>query len=116
MGMQHERTRNVVAALGLAAAVALPVAAVAAAEQSPRQHTVVMDNMNFGSMPAGAKVGDTIIWVNRDTVPHTATTRGKGFDVRLQAGQRAKMTLKKAGNFAVYCIYHPAMRTSLKVS
>ena len=81
-----------------------------------REITVTMDNMVFGRMPADAKVGDTIIWVNNDTVQHTATARDGSFDVRLQPGKRARTVLSKAGNLAIYCIYHPMMRTTLRVA
>ena len=99
------------AALGLAS-----LAAAAPAAGSPRQHVVTMANMSFGRLPANVHVGDTIVWVNRDTVPHTATARNKSFDVRVGAGKRASMTVKQAGNVPIYCIYHPAMRGSLKVA
>lgn len=97
----------------LAAASAVPAAAQ---NSGPREITVTMDNMVFGSMPSDAKVGDTIMWVNNDTVQHTATARDGSFDVRLQPGQRGKTVLKKAGNMAIYCIYHPMMRTTLRVA
>jgi plastocyanin len=98
--------------------VALAAAMPAGAQQEsgPREHTVTMDNMVFGRMPTGAKVGDTIIWVNNDTVQHTATARDASFDVRLQPGQRGRTVLKKAGNLAIYCIYHPMMRTTLRIA
>lgn len=86
------------------------------AQAKPRQHVVVMSNMNFGRLPADARVGDTILWVNRDSVPHTATARNKSFDVRTGTGQRARMTLRRAGVYPIYCIYHPAMRGTLKVN
>jgi plastocyanin len=89
----------------------------AGAQQSgPREIIVTMDNMVFGRMPTDAKVGDTIIWVNNDTVQHTATARDGSFDVRLQPGKRGRTTLTKAGNLAIYCIYHPMMRTTLRVA
>jgi plastocyanin len=97
----------------LAAASAVPAAAQ---NSGPREITVTMDNMVFGSMPSDAKVGDTIVWVNNDTVQHTATARDGSFDVRLQPGQRGKTVLKKAGNMAIYCIYHPMMRTTLRIA
>ena len=81
-----------------------------------RAFTVIMDNMVFGKMPGDAKVGDVIVWDNRDTVQHTATARDGSFDVRLQPGKKARTVLKKAGNLAVWCIYHPMMRTTLKVA
>lgn len=91
-------------------------AAPARLPAAPQKHVVVMANMSFGKLPAGVKVGDTIQWVNRDTVPHTATARDKSFDVRVQQGQSVSMVVKKPGNIAFYCIYHPAMRGTLSVA
>ena len=87
----------------------------APAAASPRQHVVVMDNMRYGRIPAGLKVGDTIVWANRDTVPHTVTARNRSFDVRIAPGKSVRMTLRKAGSQPFYCILHPAMRGTLTV-
>jgi plastocyanin len=86
------------------------------AQSSPREIVVVMDNMNFGRLPTDAKIGDVIIWDNRDTVQHTATARDGSFDVRLQPGKKGRTVLRKAGSLAIYCIYHPMMRATLSVS
>ena len=107
--------------LGIAGATALLTfalitTAATAGSPAPQKHTVVMANMSFGKLPGGVKVGDTIVWVNRDTVPHTATARDKSFDVRVQQGQSVTMVVKKPGNIAFYCIYHPAMRGTLAVA
>lgn len=90
--------------------------APAASAPAAREFTVTMGNMAYGRMPAGLKVGDVIVWVNRDTVPHTATARDRSFDVRANQGQTVRMTIKKAGTFSIYCIYHPAMRTTMTVT
>jgi plastocyanin len=97
-------------------AACLTSATPSAAEPEAREIVVVMDNMNFGRLPADAKVGDIIIWDNRDTVQHTATARDSSFDVRLQPGQKGRTVLRKAGNLAIYCIYHPMMRATLRVA
>jgi plastocyanin len=94
----------------------LAMAGSASSQNAPRQHIVTMSNMSFGRIPANLKVGDTIIWVNGDTVPHSITARDKSFDLRTGPRRRAQMTLKKAGTIPIYCIYHPAMRASLKVA
>lgn len=94
---------------GITATRAVPRAA-------PHQFTVTMANMTYGKLPAGVKVGDIIIWVNRDTVPHSATARDRSFDVRLGQGQTTRTTMTKPGTFAIYCIYHPAMRGTLVVA
>ena len=110
-------TRRFLARLGLAASVAcLAASAPSGAQPASREIVVPMDNMNFGRLPSDAKVGDTIVWDNRDTVQHTATARDGSFDVRLQPGQKGRTVLTKAGNLAIYCIYHPMMRGTLKVA
>jgi plastocyanin len=109
--------RGALTSIALAAiAACLTSATPSSAEPAAREIVVVMDNMNFGRLPTDAKVGDVIIWDNRDTVQHTATARDSSFDVRLQPGQKGRTVLRKAGNLAIYCIYHPMMRATLKVA
>ncbi len=111
MGVRVMTTVKAVLMLG-----ALSVAAAASSQAGPKQYTVVMSNMNYGAIPTTAKVGDTIIWVNRDSVPHTVTARDHSFDLRVAPGQSGRLTLQKAGTFAVYCIFHAMMRGTLKVA
>lgn len=95
----------------------LPLLALGPGEAAgPKVHTVVMANMRFGPMPAKLRAGDTIIWVNRDLVPHTATSGPGGFDIRLDGGARKKMTVPRAGSFPVICRFHPGMRATLAAS
>ena len=96
---------------GLAVLLMSPAYAAA-----PRTHVVVIDKMKFGPVPKLVRPGDTIIWVNRDLVPHTATSRPGGFDIQLEGGARKKMSVSRAGLFPVVCRYHPGMRTTLKVA
>jgi plastocyanin len=69
--------------------------------------------MRFGPVPPIIKAGDTIVWVNRDIVAHTATARNGSFDVVIPSGQSATMVIRQAGTIPFYCRYHPAMRGSL---
>jgi plastocyanin len=97
----------------------LAVAAIAGtsvAEAAPQDHVVTMANMSYGQIPTGLTVGDTITWVNRDTVLHTVTARDKSFDIRLNPGQSARMTLQKPGAIPFYCTLHTMMRGTLYVS
>ena len=60
----------------LAAAVAIAVFAAASAsfgQAGGRDYTVTMSNMDYGAIPANLKVGDTIVWMNHDTVQHSVT-------------------------------------------
>jgi plastocyanin len=100
----------------LAAAVAAAAFPAAAAAPAHHEHVVAMAGMRFGAMPAGLKVGDTILWVNRDIVPHTATARDRSFDVTVQPRQSARVTLRRAGAIAFYCRFHPTMQGRLAVA
>ena len=101
----------------LAGGTAATLAAVLlapAAWAAPKTYQVVIDKMSFGAMPAGVRVGDTILWVNRDIVRHTATARG-AFDVDLPAKAVGRSKVSKAGVMKVTCKYHSGMSAMLKV-
>ena len=95
-----------------------PVAALllmAPAQAAPRTHVVVMDKMKFQSVPASVRRGDTILWENRDMFRHTATAKNGAFNVDLAPGAKGKTVVRKAGEVAFVCKYHPGMRGVLKV-
>lgn len=92
----------------------LPAARASAAVA--RVHTVVMDDMVFGPAPTGARVGDTIVWVNRDRFRHTATARDGSFDVDLAPGQNGRTVLPTAGLIRYVCRFHPAMTGQVTVA
>lgn len=100
--------------LGALAVGALLLATSPAAAAS-HSYTVVIDKMKFGPLPAGLHVGDTITWVNRDFLRHTATAADRSFDADLPAGAKATIKLKKAGAISFSCRYHPGMRGVLQV-
>jgi plastocyanin len=85
------------------------------ASAAPRTHTVVIDQMKFGAVPANLRVGDRIVWVNKDMFRHTATAKDKSFDVDLQPGAKGVSVVRKAGAISVICRYHPGMRAMMKV-
>jgi plastocyanin len=105
------KTVMIVAALALSGT--MPATGASAAG---REVVVTISNMNFGSVPSGLKVGDSIVFVNRDSVPHTVTARDHSFDLRVGPGQRGRVTLAKAGTIPIYCILHSPMRATLSVA
>lgn len=102
-------------AAALAAAAAAALAAASPAVAAPREHVVVIDKMKFGPLPARVRVGDAIVWVNRDMFRHTATARDKSFNVDLAPGARGRTLIKRAGAIPFYCVYHPGMKGTLNV-
>jgi plastocyanin len=101
----------------LIALAALAGAMPAGAVPPPsREHVIAIAGMHFGPASAGLRAGDTILWVNRDIVTHSATARDHSFDVTLQPRQSVRVTLRRAGTIAFYCRFHPTMQGALTVA
>lgn len=97
--------------IGLGLALALQISGAFAGD-----HTIVLDRMSFGEVPAQLRVGDTIIWRNDDIFRHTATARDASFDVDLPAKSEARMVVGAAGRFDFFCKFHPGMTGTLVVT
>ena len=59
-----------------AAAVSGAMSCGAAVEPPPATHTVTMEAVSFKPESLTVKAGDSIVWVNKDPFPHTATAAG----------------------------------------
>jgi plastocyanin len=77
---------------------------------------IVMQNLVIAPAEVQAKVGDTIEWLNKDVVAHTATAKDGDFDVMLPANESGSFALNKAGTFPYYCRFHPNMKATLVVA
>ena len=78
---------------------------------------IVMEKLLFQPAETQAKVGDTIEWVNKDFVAHTATaTSGDNWNVVIAPNKTEKLVLTKSGTIDYYCKYHPAMKGKLVVA
>jgi len=100
----------------LAAAALGVVAAVAVAAAGPATHTVTMEAVGFQPATITVNAGDTVVWVNKDPFPHTATAQDKSFDSgEIAAAKSWKLVAKKKGTFGYICAYHPTMKGTLIV-
>jgi len=94
---------------------ALRAAATLAARKAVT-HTIIIDASRFEPEKLSVTAGDTVVWVNRDLVAHTATSPRGAFDSGLIApGKSWKYVPKRAGEFAYTCTYHPTMNGTLRV-
>jgi plastocyanin len=61
--------------------------------------------------------GTTVTFTNRDSTPHTATSREAGVfeSGSIDTGKSGKVTLDKTGTFAYYCLFHPFMKGTIVV-
>jgi plastocyanin len=105
------------AVLAVAAAVIVCVINLTAGERpKPKTYTVTMENMRFQPETLTVTRGDTIVWVNKDLVPHTATSPAGGFDSGvIQAEKSWRLTVQNKGDFAYVCTFHPTMTAMLRV-
>ena len=73
--------------------------------------------MAFSPRVVTAARGDSIVWVNKDFVPHTATTtRAAGFDSKsIAAGQSWRYTVRETGEMEYLCTLHPTMTGVVRV-
>lgn len=94
----------------LAAGTVVSVAAAAAT------HTVVMEGVAFVPQTLTVKQGDTVVWVNKDPFPHTATAEDRSFDSgEMGADKTWKYTVSKKGKVPYLCALHPTMKGTLVV-
>jgi plastocyanin len=82
----------------------------------PTTHTVTIENMRFQPESLTVARGDTVVWVNRDLVPHTATSKDDVFDSKtILAEDSWRFTAREKGDFAYICTFHPTMTAMLQV-
>jgi plastocyanin len=99
----------------LALACLLAVAACGSKGHEPQTHQVVIRSMQFDPASIDVAVGDVVVWVNKDIVPHTATAAGSFDSQSLTTNQEWRYTATKPGVFPYGCIFHPTMKGTLIV-
>lgn len=76
---------------------------------APDKNTVLIEDYKFQPAEITVQKGETITWVNQDSVKHTAT--GSSFDTGLLGkGESAKQTFNESGTFDYICTPHPYMK------
>ena len=101
-----------------AMSVILCTLAVTASERpKPMTHTVTVEGMKFQPEALTVAVGDSVVWVNKDLVGHTATSSRAGiFDSKLIEPDKSwKLIVRTKGDFDYVCTYHPTMKATLRV-
>lgn len=102
--------------LVVCAGLALTGVARAGEKPAPQTHTVIIRGFRYAPAEVTAKVGDTIVWTNKDIVSHTVTAVDDSFDSgEIKPGKSWKLVTKKAGTHAYHCRPHPNMHGTLVV-
>jgi plastocyanin len=98
------------AAMALLLVAALGLAGLAGAETNLSGSEVKIDNFSFTPQEIKVKAGTTVIWTNRDDIPHTVTSTDLVFKSKtLDTDDKFTTTFTKAGTYPYFCSLHPKM-------
>jgi plastocyanin len=84
---------------------------VAANDQPSRASAdVKIDNFSFGPQTLTVSVGTTVVWTNRDDIPHTVASTDGVFKSKVRdTDEKFSYTFTKAGTYPYFCSVHPKM-------
>jgi plastocyanin len=77
---------------------------------------VEMTDSTFAPNTVELKVGETVTFVDKDEIAHTATAEGIFDSGTLRQGARFAFKATKAGTFSYVCIFHPGMTGRINVT
>jgi plastocyanin len=104
------------AAMGGSIAEPAAHGAAQAAAPAGKVVEVKIDNFSFSPQTLTIAAGTTVIWTNRDDIPHTVVSDDKVFKSKvLDTDEKFTYTFDKAGNFPYFCSVHPKMTAKVIV-
>lgn len=110
------RAAHLLAACALLVFMAGPGASATAGQRKPVTVTVTIDATSYQPETLIAHAGDTIVWVNRDIIPHTVTSKpDKIASGSIAAGESFRLTVRTKGQIAYGCDFHPTMKGTMIV-
>jgi plastocyanin len=79
--------------------------------------TVSIKDFAFDPSVVTVAVGDTVVWVNRDFVPHTSAADSTAWtSPELRTDSRFAFVAGQPGRYPYHCAAHPVMRATLVVT
>jgi plastocyanin len=99
-----------------AISILLASGAAGCGDEPARAHTVTIDRFEYQPPTLAVNAGDTVVWDNRDLVPHTATSQALEVETGgLAPGASASQVIGRKGTYEYVCRFHPAMTGRLVV-
>ncbi|QQJ99253.1 cupredoxin domain-containing protein [Burkholderia ambifaria] len=95
--------------------VAAVLAFVAADVVAATTHRITIEGMRFNPASVTVARGDTIVWVNKDLVAHTATAAGLFDSHEIRPDASWTYVANTPGRHAYICTFHPTMKATLTV-
>ncbi len=91
-------------------AAAMLLAAGFAAERTPAENQVTIDNFSFSPESVTIHAGDSVTWTNKDDVPHVVASATKAFRSGvLDTDGRFSFKFDRPGTYDYFCSMHPRM-------
>jgi plastocyanin len=81
--------------------------------------TITQKGRAFSSQEVSIKKGETLTFLNDDSVPHNIMSMSKGNEFNLGSqlpGSSTDVVFKEAGDVLVICAIHPRMKMLVKVT
>ena len=104
-------------AAALAAVILFGFGGQRGAKTGPQHFVIEIRGFQFQALGATARPGDTVTWVNRDLVPHTATAIDQSWTTtELKQGERDSIVIPEGMQTRYFCRYHPAMQGRLRLA
>jgi plastocyanin len=123
--MSAAATRSGIALVAVLAAALLTgcgsssseTAATASGSGSGGANSVKVAGYAYEPADLTVSAGTTVTFTNRDSTPHTATSKTPGaFDSgSIDTGGSGEITLEETGTFEYYCQFHPFMKGKITV-
>jgi len=90
---------------------AVLLSGAAAAHAAGKTHAVRIEGMKFVPERVEVAVGDTVVWTNKDIVPHSVTAaEAKVESGDLQTGKSFRLVARNKGEMNYICRLHPVMK------
>ncbi|MBI3589497.1 MAG: cupredoxin domain-containing protein [Candidatus Liptonbacteria bacterium] len=84
---------------------------------TPTTYNVSIQGFAFNQKSINVKKGDTVVWTNKDSAPHTVTGNNGGpASGTLNSGGTYSFTFNGTGTFDYHCAIHPYMTGSVVVT
>lgn len=92
------------------------VSAPAPSGDAARSEKVSIVEFAYDPDPVTIEEGGKVIWVNRDSAPHTATADDGSFDTgTIEQDKLKSESFKQPGTYAYFCEVHPDMHGTVEV-
>ncbi len=102
---------------GILAGLSVLCAVGAGAALAATSHQVIESDKKFSVKTVEISVGDTVTFVNNDTIKHNIAIKKMKFNSGLQEpGKNVDVVFDKSGKFKVRCGIHPKMKLKVVVN